>query len=141
MLLLSMLSCICLSAALDSPFIRAIHASSDTPPVDIYLNGTDAVSNLAFGDATLYDAIKQGNLLLEVKNLSGSELLSANLPIDSNSGYSALVIGSSINLLEKLEALLIADPGNLAKFGKAKVDNSFFLLQLLSFYCNVKCIN
>lgn len=136
-----MLSCICLSAALDSPFIRAIHASSDTPPVDIYLNGTDAVSNLAFGDATLYDAIKQGNLLLEVKNLSGSELLSANLPIDSNSGYSALVIGSSINLLEKLEALLIADPGNLAKFGKAKVDNSFFLLQLLSFYCNVKCIN
>ena len=133
MLLLSMLSCICLSAALDSPFIRAIHASSDTPPVDIYLNGTDAVSNLAFGDATLYDAIKQGNLLLEVKNLSGSELLSANLPIDSNSGFSALVIGSSINLLEKLEALLIADPGNLAKFGKAKVDNSFFFFNFSHF--------
>ena len=106
-----------------APALRALHASTDTQPVDVYINGTKVLSNVAFGTSSPFLSVPLGTAALKVTYVGKDEaIISANLELIAKSWYSALAIGSSVTQGdEKLQGLLIADLANTPATGKGKV--------------------
>jgi hypothetical protein len=46
--------------------VRVLHASPDAPAVDVYVDGSEAISNLAFGSITDYVSLPAGNHAIKV---------------------------------------------------------------------------
>lgn len=102
--------------------IRVVHASPDTPPVDVYVNAmpgpgvVPALPNLAFTQATPYVALPTGSYDFRVTPAAATspialELLGVNLQQEVD------VTVAAINFFSSIEALTLvddntSDPGN-----------------------------
>jgi len=81
----------------DTGRVRVMHASPDTPPVDIFVDGAKAVTALAFPKDTGYVSLSAGKHNVKVfvspSTGTGTPALEANLDIVKGKDYTVLAIG------------------------------------------------
>lgn len=116
---LSSSAAVLLSLASAHAGVRVIHASPDTPPVDVYVNeapdGSPAIAGLAFTQGTGYVGLPTGAYDFRVTP-SGSTtvaLSATGVPIDGNVNYTVAAIGftSSIAPLLLVDNAIEPAPG------------------------------
>jgi hypothetical protein len=77
--------------------VRVMHASPDTPPVDIFVNGEKAVTGLAFPNNTGYVSLPAGGYNVKVfvspSDGTGTPALEADLQVAGGSDYTVLAVG------------------------------------------------
>lgn len=87
------------SASAQSPTgrVRVMHASPDTPAVDIFVDGAKAVTALAFPKDTGYVALPAGTHNVKVfvspSDGTGTPALEANLNVAAGKDYTVLAVG------------------------------------------------
>ncbi len=85
--------------AADAGRVRIMHASPDAPAVDIFVDGTKAVTALAFPNTTPYVTLPAGGHNVKVfvspSNGTGSPALEANLEIAAGKDYTVLAVGEA----------------------------------------------
>jgi hypothetical protein len=105
--------------------LRAIHASSDAPNVDIIVNGTAVLTNVPYKTASGFLTIPAGTTTLAVNPTGTStSVINASLALAADQQYTALVVGlaeSNAPEGEGLQAVLVDDPGNPPASGNVKV--------------------
>jgi hypothetical protein len=83
--------------AADEGRVRIMHASPDTPAVDIFVDGAKAVTALAFPKDTGYVTLPAGTHNVKVfvspSDGTGSPALEANLDIAAGADYTVLAVG------------------------------------------------
>lgn len=83
----------------ESGRVRVIHASPDTPAVDIFVDGQKAVTALSFPNNTGYVALPAGphnvKVFVSPSNGSGAPALEANLSVAAGKDYTVLAVGES----------------------------------------------
>lgn len=113
----------------DNPIVstqlRAIHASADAPNVDVVVNGSTAVTNLAYRAASAFLSVPVGTTTIGVVPVGTSNsVVNATVPLINDRQYSAIVIGSaspSAPTGRQLQAVLIDDPANAPASGNVKL--------------------
>lgn len=104
--------------------LRAVHASADTPQVDVYINGTRALQNLSFGAASAFSAVSPGATRVQV-TLAGQAAASApidvSVPLVAGRDYTAIAIGSGSTGATRLQAVLVDDAGTAPAAGQVKL--------------------
>lgn len=77
--------------------VRVMHASPDAPAVDIFVDGTKAVTALAFPNNTGYVSLPAGphnvKVFVSPSNGTGTPVLEANLTIAAGKDYTVLAVG------------------------------------------------
>ena len=113
------------------PALRAIHASADTQPVDIYVNGTKILSSIGFGTSSPFLSVPLGNAAIKVTYAGKDKpILDGNVILATKSWFSALAFGSSVQQgNEKLQGLVITDLANAPATGKYKVIKTNYSIQ------------
>lgn len=103
--------------------VRAIHLSSDAPPVDIFVNGQEpaAVTNLAFGNSTPYiDDVEPGSYTFNIAAAPGTPAQSVldvgPLALMGGTAYTAVAFNT---LAAPIEALALVD--NLSSPGSGNI--------------------
>lgn len=85
------------ASAADSGRVRVMHASPDTPAVDIFVDGAKAVTALAFPNNTPYVTLPAGahnvKVFVSPSNGSGAPALEANLEVGAGKDYTVLAVG------------------------------------------------
>jgi hypothetical protein len=97
-------------------FFRTFHASPNTPPVDIYVNGKLLIANFKYKQFSNYFAVFPGNYNFKYY-LAGQKtkpLLDINLPIPDN----FIVNPSIIGLFPNLDIYPVPEPAVSQGFGK-----------------------
>ncbi|MGD9933788.1 MAG: DUF4397 domain-containing protein [Dehalococcoidia bacterium] len=83
--------------AADTGRVRIMHASPDTPPVDIFVDGQKAVTALAFPKDTGYVTLPVGphnvKVFVSPSDGTGTPALEANLTIAKGKDYTVLAVG------------------------------------------------
>lgn len=101
--------------------VRVLHASPDAPAVDVYVNGAEAVSNLAFGDITDYLELAPGSYDVAVypaaANGEGDPVIAATLTLSANTDYTV----AAINEVAAIEPLVLIDNNAAPAAGNAHV--------------------
>jgi hypothetical protein len=100
--------------------VRIMHASPDTPAVDIFVDGERAVEGLAFPDDTGYIELPAGTYNVQVfvspSDGSGDAALEADLQVASGAAYTVLATGlladGSLGLLPLEDNLATPESGN-----------------------------
>lgn len=83
--------------------LRVIHASPDAPAVDIYVNGSKAISNLAFKDVSPWASLPAGTYDVKVTAAGGTDaVIQANLPLEGGKYYSVVATGKLANITAKV---------------------------------------
>jgi hypothetical protein len=98
--------------------VMVVHASPDAPGVDVLVDGSKALSNLAFPSNSGYVQIPVGvrNIKVNVANTS-TTVIDADLTLDANTDYSVFAIGS----VASIEPLVLVDDLSTPAAGKAHV--------------------
>lgn len=103
--------------------VRVIHASPDTPPVDIFVDGQKAVTALAFPKDTGYVSLPAGphnvKVFVSPSNGSGTPALEANLTVAAGKDYTVLAVGEVGK--NTLELLPLEDNNATPAAGKAHI--------------------
>lgn len=102
--------------------VRVVHASPDTPAVDIFVNGVRAFKGLAFKESTNYAGLAAGLYQLQAvpagKTLAqGPMIISTTAKLEAGKDYSVVGVG----LQKNIEPLLLMDDNSLPDPSKAKV--------------------
>lgn len=101
--------------------LRVLHASPDAPAVDIYLDGTEAISNLAFDDITDYVSVPSGAHNVQVFPASadgtGDPVIDADVTLDAGVDYTVAAVG----LLADIEPLVLVDDNSDPAAGQTKL--------------------
>ena len=100
--------------------LRAVHASPNAPPVDIFVDGAGllpALTNLAFKDATGYLELDPGAYTLRIRANGSLDdvFVVEDLQLDANTNYSAFAIGelgSSFTVLPAVDS--VPEPASLS---------------------------
>ncbi len=104
--------------------LRAIHASADTPAVDVFINGARALSGVTFGTASAFNAVPAGTTRVQVA-LAGqpasSAAIDASLPLAVGRDYTAIAVGNGATGPTRLQAVLIDDAGTPPAAGQVKL--------------------
>lgn len=104
--------------------LRAIHASADTPGVDVFINGARALSGVTFGAASSFSAVPAGTTRVQVA-LAGQPATSAAIdvsaPLTAGRDYTAIAVGSGATGPTRLQAVLIDDAGSAPAAGQVKL--------------------
>jgi hypothetical protein len=99
--------------------IRVLHASPDAPAVDIYLDGSEAISDLAFDDITDYVAVPAGARNVQVfpasANGSGEPVIDADVTLNAATDYTIAAVGA----LASIEPLVLVDNNTAPAAGRA----------------------
>ena len=91
------------SAQAENAQVRVIHASPDAPAVDVYVNGSKAVSNLAFKDVSPWTPLPAGTYAIKVTAAGQTEgVIEANLPVEAGESYSVVAVGNLANIQVKV---------------------------------------
>lgn len=104
--------------------LRAIHASADTPAVDVFINGTRALSGVTFGQASAFNAVAPGNTRVQValaNQAAAAGPIDVSAPLVANRDYTAIAIGSGATGPTRLQAVLIDDAGTAPAAGQVKL--------------------
>lgn len=103
--------------------VRVVHASPDTPAVDIFVDGQRAAAGLAFPNNTGYLALASGphdvKVFVSPADGSGSPALQATLTVERGRDYTVLAIGRSGD--GSLRLLPLVDDNSTPAGGKAHV--------------------
>jgi hypothetical protein len=101
--------------------VRVLHASPDAPAVDVYVNGGEAISDLAFSDITDYVELPAGDYAVQVfpagANGEGDPVIDATLTLAAGSDYTVAAVGT----LAEIEPLVLEDDNSAPPAGSAKV--------------------
>jgi hypothetical protein len=104
--------------------LRAIHASADTPGVDVFINGTRALAGVTFGQASGFNAVPAAATRVQV-SLAGQPASAAAIDVNptlaAGRDYTAIAIGSGSTGATRLQAVLIDDAGTAPAAGQAKL--------------------
>jgi hypothetical protein len=105
----------------DGARIRVLHASPDAPAVDIFLDGSEAISDLAFDDITDYVSVPAGDHTVEVFAASadgtGDPVISADVTLSADTDYTVAAVG----LLAEIEPLVLVDDNSAPADGESKL--------------------
>jgi len=88
--------------------VRVIHASPDAPAVDVWVNGSPAITDLAFGEVSPYASLRAGEYDVQVVPTGATSPVVIdvqNLSLFYNTDYTVL----AVNTLDKIEPLLLVD--------------------------------
>lgn len=101
--------------------LRVLHASPDAPAVDIYVDGSEAISDLAFDDITDYVSLPAGDYNVQVfpasANGSGDPVIDANVTLAAGTDYTVAAVG----LLADIEPLVLVDDNSDPATGETKL--------------------
>ncbi|WP_044022124.1 DUF4397 domain-containing protein [Bacillus sp. SG-1] len=89
--------------------VRVLHAVPDAPNVDVYVNGTKALGNLAFKDISEFMALPAGKYHIDIypAGTSVSTVISKRVTVESGKIYTLAAVGKG----NKLQLLpFITDP-------------------------------
>ncbi len=83
--------------------VRITHASPDAPAVDIWVNGSPAVTNLAFEESTDLIPLPAGTYEVQVTPTGSTDpdadaVISANLTLEAGQAYDVVAIGLLANI-------------------------------------------
>ncbi len=104
--------------------LRAIHASADTPAVDVFINGNRALSGVTFGQASGFNAVPAATTRVQVAiagQAASTAPIDASVPLAANRDYTAIAIGSGTTGATRLQAVLIDDAGTAPAAGQVKL--------------------
>ena len=101
------------------PQVRAVHASPDAPPVDVWVDGNIAFQNAPFTGITPYAELGQGMRNIQVVPTGATEpvVIEADLDLQSDTDYTIVAVG----LLADIEPLVLVDNNSLPAEGMAHV--------------------
>lgn len=103
--------------------VRVMHASPDTPAVDVFVDGQKAISALAFPNATGYVALPAGPHEVKVfpapSDGTGTPALQATLTVEAGRDYTVLAVGRLGD--GSLTLLPLADDNTAPAAGKVRV--------------------
>ncbi len=101
------------------PRVHVLHAAPNAPTMDIYVDGSPAVSGLSFAEVSDYVQFSPGAHEAQVypANMAGNPLLSAGLDLARERDYTLVVVGT----LSSLNAVLLLDSTPAPTRGQAKV--------------------
>jgi hypothetical protein len=87
--------------------VRVAHLSPDAPAVDVYVNGTRAVSGAAFKDVTSYLPVPAGSVSIRVTPSGATTpvVIDATLTLRENASYTVAATG----LLAGIQPLVLED--------------------------------
>ncbi|MEG1409100.1 MAG: DUF4397 domain-containing protein [Terrisporobacter sp.] len=89
-------------------YIRVLHASPDTPPVDIYVNGAPLFKNLAYENFTEYVPLGKGTYKVDLYPAGKDEtpILTQNVDIPENEVITVVATGNlnDIQLVSYMES-------------------------------------
>lgn len=95
--------------------IRVLHMSYDAPAVDVWVDGSKAISNLAYGESSGYATVPAGTRSITVVPAGQTEpaVISADLPIPADQMISVL----AVDALSSIDALVAmdAEPSDMAR--------------------------
>ena len=100
--------------------VRVVHASPDAPNVDIWVNGSVAVSNLAFNTATDYIALAAGDYDIAVTPTGGTAadaVIEATVTLASGMDYTVAAVGQ----VAEIAPLVLEDNNAAPAAGKAHI--------------------
>jgi LPXTG-motif cell wall-anchored protein len=99
--------------------VRVVHASPDAPAVDIWVNGSVALSNIPYTDITDYTALEPGSYNVQVSPTGATEpiVIDADLDLATQTDYTVVAVG----MLENIEPLVLTDNNSAPAEGMAHV--------------------
>ena len=104
--------------------LRVVHASADTPAVDVFVNGGRALSGVTFGQASAFSGIAAGSTRLQV-SLAGqpasAAAIDATVTLDANRDTTVLAVGSGATGATRLQPVVISDDGAAPAGGQVKL--------------------
>lgn len=85
---------------LSTAHVRVLHASPDAPSVDVYVNGSKAVSNLSYKNFTEYLPLTAGTYHIEVypAGQRSNPVVSRDITVSAQSIYTIAAIGKLNNI-------------------------------------------
>jgi hypothetical protein len=98
--------------------VRVIHTSYDAPAVDVWIDGSVAISNLGYGESSGYASLTSGtrNVKITPTGLSTPVVIDVNLPLAEGGEYSVI----AIDQLSSITALAVEDDRTPVS-GQAKI--------------------
>jgi hypothetical protein len=101
--------------------VMVVHASPNAPAVDVRINNTVALTNLAYPSNSSYTAVNAGTTNLKVSPTGTTTyVIDANVTLAANTNYSVFAIDS----VTKIKAAVVTD--NLAAPAAGKAHVRFF---------------
>ena len=88
-------------------YVRVVHLSPDAPAVDVWVDGSRVLQNVAFSQASSYLTVPSGNHQVQVTPAGVSQpvVLEANVDLSQNVAYTVAATG----LLANLQAVVLSD--------------------------------
>ena len=109
------------SCGTDHSKVRVVHASPDSPAIDVAVDGKTVVTNLAFGGvspATGYLTVTAGNRKVEVRATgTTTDLINSNVSVGSGKEYTVLASGFAANIA----AIVLTDDNSAPTNGNFKL--------------------
>ena len=98
--------------------LRVLHASPDAPNVDVYIDGSKVLANVAYPTLSQYLSLPVGQHRIQV-NAAGTTttVIDVSPTLAANSDYTAIAAG----FLANIEALLATDETSPAPNGQARL--------------------
>jgi hypothetical protein len=87
--------------------VRVAHLSPDAPPVDVFVNGTRAVSGAAFQDVTGYLSVPAGSVNIRVTPAGATSPVVIDATVNLNNGGNYTV--AATGYLASIQALVLED--------------------------------
>ncbi len=105
------------SSSTDTAQIRVIHASEDAPPVNVTLNGTEAISNLDYSESTGFTSVDAGTFDISVFGIvpSGNnpEVIDVNnFELTTNSRTTIVAAGLTAGIMPVIVSDSAAEPSD-----------------------------
>jgi hypothetical protein len=102
--------------------VRVLHASPDAPAVDVYVDGSEAISDLSFNEITDYVSLPSGTHGVQVfptsANGTGTPVIDVpSLNLEAGKDYTVAAVG----LLAAIEPLVLEDKNAAPAAGKAHI--------------------
>src|SRR5688572_21274018 len=98
--------------------VMVVHASPDAPAVDVRINNTVALTNLAYPSNSSYTAVNAGTTNIKVSPTGTTTyVIDANVDLAANTNYSVFAVDS----VSKIKAAVVQDDLTAPASGKAHV--------------------
>ena len=99
--------------------LRFVHASPNTPNVDVVVDGIPVVTDIAYKDVTLYVSLTAGTYAMQVVETGTAEpvLITTTLTLDANTDYTVAARG----IPATIAASVFVDDNSMPPPGQARV--------------------
>jgi hypothetical protein len=101
--------------------VRVVHASPDAPAVDVYVDGSRALENVAFKGASGYISLPAGAHNFQVfaagEGPDGTAVIDADATLEAGTDYTVIAAGT----LEEIRPVVLEDDNSAPAAGKAHV--------------------